>query len=164
MKSTLILLTSGLLSLRRASSLAAAGSLERSYSRPSVDIPKYVSDNLYDNAKDMVILSQYIYLHAAMVEESQQRPSDGGYWHRNKPSPEMIENRKAALESAKSIGDIIYLVNERTDLFSMYVTLPTVHVSVDRVVSPPSSTSFRHVLHAQERWRVQRSGIGRGRS
>jgi len=94
-------------------------SLERRYSRPSIDLPKYECDNLYDNAKDMVILSQYIYLHAAMVEASQQKPSDGSFWYRNSPSSEIIKNKKAALESVKSVGDIIQLANERTDLFSM---------------------------------------------
>jgi len=103
----------------QAQSTTDSTSLERKYIRPTVDLPEYECDNLYANAKDMVILSQYIYLHAAMVEESQQQPSDGSYWHRNKPSPEMIENRKASLESAKSIGDIIQLANERTDLFSV---------------------------------------------
>jgi len=103
----------------QAQSSTVSTSLERKYSRPRVDLPEYECDNLYDNAKDMVILSQYIYLHAAMVEESQQQPSDGSFWNRNNPSPEMIENRKAALKSAKSVNDIIELANERTDLFSM---------------------------------------------
>jgi len=93
--------------------------LERAYSRPTVDLPQYECDNLYDNAKDMVILSQYIYLHAEMVAEAEEEPSTGGFWDRNKPSPELIENRSAALKPAETVGDIISLANSRTDLFSM---------------------------------------------
>jgi len=162
--------------------LNAATYLERAYLRPSVDLPKYKPDNLYDNAKDMVVLSQYIYLHAEMVAEAQEQTTNGwtayvwpftlitmlfsvplvhmfvmkkiesGSSHAPQEnrqifpftflyisivvlylalpsvsplalpcvsSTEMIEKRVSALSSAKTIGDIVSLANDRTDLFSV---------------------------------------------
>lgn len=90
---------------------STAALLERAYSRPSVDLPQYECDNLYDNAKDMVVLSQYIYLHAEMVAEVKEKPSTGSYWDRNQPSQKVIEDRNKALESAKTVGEVGDLAN-----------------------------------------------------
>lgn len=106
------------LSIFQTPNLTAATTLERVYLRPSIDLPEYESDNLYDNAKDMVVLSQYIYLHAQMVAEVQEKPSNGGFWS-NKPSVELVENRAASLSSAETIGDIVTLATNNIDLFSM---------------------------------------------
>jgi len=106
------------LSIFQTPTLTAPLDLERAYSRPCVDLPEYECDNLYCNAKDMVVLSQYIYLHAAMVEEAQEKATNG--WFRsNKPSAEILAQRIDVLDDDKTVGNIVYLANTRTDLFSM---------------------------------------------
>mmetsp|Transcript_35447 Transcript_35447/g.42322 ORF Transcript_35447/g.42322 Transcript_35447/m.42322 type:complete len:429 (-) Transcript_35447:33-1319(-) len=148
------------LSIYQTPTLTAALDLERAYSRKSVDLPEYECDNLYSNAKDMVVLSQYIYLHAEMKEEAQEEATNGGLWSNwsNKPSAEIVAQRGAAIDSAKTIGDVISLANSRTDLFSMKKGGKTVIDSVKVVENDLSdddnigrtSDSSIEILHADE--------------
>jgi len=88
------------LSIFQTPTVAAVLDLERAYSRPSVVLPEYECDKLYSNAKDMLVLSQYIYLHA-----------------------EMVAQNVAGIDSVKTIGEIVSLANSLanspTDSFSL---------------------------------------------
>jgi len=85
-------------------------SLERAYSRPSVhEDPHYAHpdlNNLYNNAKDMTILSQYIYVHAALVKDSQEKPSKR-FWPGKRITPEMIQKRLEIVEGTATVGDVV---------------------------------------------------------
>lgn len=97
---------------------ANATFLERAYERAHVTLPEYESDNLFDNGRDFLVLSQFIYIHAEMFKATQEEPAKG-FLTRNKPSEETIKERKDVLGSANTVGDVLDLLHERKDLFKL---------------------------------------------
>uniref|UniRef100_A0A7S2IAN3 Fungal lipase-type domain-containing protein n=1 Tax=Helicotheca tamesis TaxID=374047 RepID=A0A7S2IAN3_9STRA len=85
--------------------------LRRKYGRPELIEPKYDDDgsdgsvNLYRNIKDMVVLSSYIYQHAALIEDIHETSQWYKFW--DSRDAENDEKLRTDLSDAKSVGDIL---------------------------------------------------------
>lgn len=92
----------------------ADNSIDRRYGRSEVILPIYDDDgadnstNLFRNAKDMIVLSQYIYGHAAMVEGAQEVKRLFG---KDKPkNVQLLESISASND--KSVDDFLRIFDE----------------------------------------------------